>query len=237
MCAMISRACQEFTLHIGRLHGSTKAYRSDSAVTFFDSGPTCNSTASGYRRKSVDPRCPRCSIGTSKPYIPVYPYTSLYVYVLSVGMEYPPGLAGTFMAGSRACQQHSHVQDCKKPSSAVVIGNPVQSSRPTKGTPRQMPRRQGREATTPTNCRIIQSRSKCYPHLLASHQVSASSVERQMALEHGVPQLANQAYVSMTSFLSSRDNGDGQTAMWWHLRYRMSPLDGILQISDAEVST
>lgn len=88
-------------MHIGRLQGSTKAYRSDSAVTSSESGPTCISTASGYRRKSTDPRWPRCSIGTSKTYTSVYLYTSIYLYVLRVGTKYPPGLAGTFMVGSR----------------------------------------------------------------------------------------------------------------------------------------
>lgn len=177
MCAMISRACQEFydahwpsawlhprlidltaLLHPLILDQRATPQPRDIAGSRLILG--------GHAAASV-----RANRTTS-----VHPYTSIYLYVLRVGTEYPPGLAGTFMVGShlsatltRARLQKAVISCRHRKPSAVIATH--------KRDPATNATQAGREATTPTNCRIIQYRSKCYPHLLASHQMSASSVE------------------------------------------------------------
>lgn len=127
------------------LQCSTGTSRSDSNVTPSASGPTCNSTTSGYLQKSTDSRCPRCSIGTGTS----TPYTFVYLYVLHVGMKYPPGRAGTYIAGSCACQQHSPggglkkaVINCRHRKASAVIAahkiNPATNATQAGGRPRSL---------------------------------------------------------------------------------------------------
>lgn len=157
-------------MHIGCPHRSTKAHRSDSAVTPSDSGPTCNSTASGYRRKSIDPRCPRRSIGTGKP------YTSVYLYILLVGTEYPPGLAGTFMVGSRLsatltrARLQKAVISCRhrKPSAVIATHTKDPATNATQA---------GEGGNDPYELPYHPVPIEMLPTPPRSHQMSASSVE------------------------------------------------------------
>lgn len=100
-------------------------------------------------------------------------------------------------AGLKKAEDYQ-VQDSEKPSSGVVIGNPVQSLRPADSTPRRMPRGQGREATIPTKCRII------WPDRSATHtswQPLNGLVGRgRWCQSMGCPS-SHPAYVSMTSSL------------------------------------
>lgn len=125
-------------------------------------------------------------------------------------------------------------RDSKKPVIRCRHSKPITVIAAHKMNPATNARRQGREATIPTNCRLVQS-DRTATHM-PSHPLMAGVFGRGRRCQNMERPSSQEAYVSMTSLLSPRDNGDGETAMWWHLQYRCRPRDGILQISDAETA-
>lgn len=122
-----------------------------------------------------------------------------------------PIAASGWEPGSCLCQLVTLYsgQCCRGRHRGVVIGSPVQSSRPTKWTPRQMPRRQGREAHDPYELPHHATRSKLLPTRpdiqTSSQHSTAATEEAHGRRDMGSPS-PRRAYVSMMSPLSPRGN-------------------------------
>lgn len=114
---------------------------------------------------------------------------------------------------SKILQGGETIKKARHPLSSS--GNTVQSRRPTKSTPRQMPHRQGSEATIPMNCRLNQpDRTATYctvALIIMAGQQAASSAKADGTRTWCSPVASGLCQHDVVA-VTQRDNGDGQTA-------------------------